>query len=448
MKYLWILLSICFVACNTTKPVIKQKDDAQKIKGYQRYDPVTGKYEWVSEDPEIKKDSIAAAEAQKRNAAKDPVKSPKGFDRAIKIALILPFYADQNKEGSPLYPKSRWAINFYGGVQLALDSLSKKGISVDLRVFDDKASEAELQKILLFEDVKTADIIIGPAGKANLKIAANFAKNKGIPIVSPYSSSDDITASNPYFIQINPSLKTHCERIVNDIYAKYKNCNLTIISRNKPTETATYEFFTNQMDKLYSKSPAVRKLAIDEDLVGISKTDFSNCILPNKQNVIVVPSWSNETFLSALLQKVESLRKGANVVVYGMPQWSGFELLSAELLDKLQVKITTVNPFEVSRSQAKVFKKMYFDKFSGLAEEEALLGYDLSTIFVNLLHQYGKDMLNQLSDKKLRGVASLYHFEKITATALDKGSSKPIQRLENKSVYILKSENGSYQVEQ
>ncbi len=448
MKYLWMLLSICLVACNTTKSVVKRQDDAQKIKGYQKYNPVTGKYEWVSEDPEMKKDSIDLAELQKKNAAKAAAKADKGFNRAIKVALILPFYADQSKEGEAIYAKSKWAINFYGGVQLALDTLSQKGISVDLRVLDDKASEAELQKMLLFEDVKNADLIIGPAGKANLKIAANFAKTKGIPLVSPYSSNDDITTNNPYFIQLNPSLKSHCERIIEDVYTHHKNPNLTIISRNKPTETATYEYFTNHINKIYSNNLTTRKISVDEELVGISKTDFSNIIVPNRQNVILIPSWSNEAFLSALLQKIESLRKGSEVYVYGMPQWVGFELLSMELLDKLQVKITTVNPFEVNKAQAKVFKKKYFQKFSGLAEEEALLGFDLTFLLVELLHKYGKEMISHLDAKKLNGIATTYDFDQVTSSTLDKVNPKTVQRYENKSIYILKSEQGVYEIKE
>lgn len=73
---------------------------------------------------------------------------------------------------------------------------------------------------------------------------------------------------------------------------------------------------------------------MDEELVGISKTDFSNIIVPNRQNVILIPSWSNEAFFSSYTHtnkhthKIESLRKGSEVYVYGMPQWVGFELLS------------------------------------------------------------------------------------------------------------------------
>ena len=51
MKYLIILTSLFLFACNTTKTIVKQKEDTNAIKGYKKYNPQTGQYEWVSEDP-------------------------------------------------------------------------------------------------------------------------------------------------------------------------------------------------------------------------------------------------------------------------------------------------------------------------------------------------------------------------------------------------------------
>ena len=447
MKYLIILTSLFLFACNTTKTIVKQKEDTNAIKGYKKYNPQTGQYEWVSEDPAKVIDTIKTNTTPIDNTKNTKEAIVKGLNRAIKVAVILPFYADQNHDGEPIFTKSTWATNFYGGMKIALDSLVKKGISIDIRVFDDKASETELNKILLYEDVKNADLIIGPAGKSNLKIAANFAKTKGIPLVSPYNPADDITTNNPNYIQINPSLKSHCVAIVEDIYAHYKTPNITIISRNKPTETATYNYFINHINSIYSNIVPIHKLTIDEETNGISKTDFDICFSENRQNVIIIPSWSNEPFVAALLQRIEANRKGTPINVYGMPQWSSFDLLSHDLLTKLNTRITTSNPLDIPSPQTKEFKKLFFEKYHTIATDESIVGFDVTYLMIQMLKKYGKDFTNHLGEKNLMGFTSKYIFEKINDNPIESTNQKGIQRFENKSIQILKYQDGGFRLE-
>ena len=58
------------------------------------------------------------------------------------MALLLPFYLDLNdsflaiNNKNIIYPKSKVAIDFYFGFQLAIDSLNKLGYEIDLMVLD------------------------------------------------------------------------------------------------------------------------------------------------------------------------------------------------------------------------------------------------------------------------------------------------------------------------
>ena len=61
----------------------------------------------------------------------------------VKVALLLPFYLDLNdslkfnsNNNKIIYPKSKVALDFYFGFQLALDSLTKLGYNIDLMLID------------------------------------------------------------------------------------------------------------------------------------------------------------------------------------------------------------------------------------------------------------------------------------------------------------------------
>ena len=58
----------------------------------------------------------------------------------IKVALLLPFYLDFNDSlklnNKIIYSKSKVAVDFYFGFQLAIDSLTQLGYIIDLMVLD------------------------------------------------------------------------------------------------------------------------------------------------------------------------------------------------------------------------------------------------------------------------------------------------------------------------
>lgn len=57
-------------------------------------------------------------------------------------------------------------------------------------------------------------------------------------------------------------------------------------------------------------------------------------------------------------------------------------------------------------------------------------------------------MISHLDAKKLNGIATTYDFYELTSSTLDKVNPKTVQRYENKSIYILKSEQGVYEIKE
>ena len=88
------------------------------------------------------------------------------------IALMLPFYVDQNKEitenisaleDKNVYPKSRFAIEFYNGFLFALDSISTADKSFEVLVYDTNGDDSlRILKLLKQIEGKPLDLIVGP----------------------------------------------------------------------------------------------------------------------------------------------------------------------------------------------------------------------------------------------------------------------------------------------
>lgn len=80
-------------------------------------------------------------------------------------------------KASDLYGMSSYAIEFYEGVLVALDSLKKDGLSIQMSVFDTGNDTAKTAAILRKPEMKTMDLIIGPLYYKNFIKVADFAKS-------------------------------------------------------------------------------------------------------------------------------------------------------------------------------------------------------------------------------------------------------------------------------
>ena len=112
----------------------------------------------------------------------------------VKVALLLPFYLDLNdslKANSNnkqiIYPKSKVALDFYFGFQLALDSLTKLGYNIDLMLID-IPNDSTFNLILESNILNDREYIFGPIYIRQFENLAKFygydSKKK---LISPLS---------------------------------------------------------------------------------------------------------------------------------------------------------------------------------------------------------------------------------------------------------------------
>src|ERR1700675_3309209 len=93
------------------------------------------------------------------------------------IAVFLPLYLDSAFDASGLYrfdqnfPKYlNPGLEFYEGMQMAMDSLQKKGIPLDITVYDTRNTGKTLQQVLDDTAFTKMQLIIGHVNVAELHI--------------------------------------------------------------------------------------------------------------------------------------------------------------------------------------------------------------------------------------------------------------------------------------
>jgi predicted negative regulator of RcsB-dependent stress response len=117
------------------------------------------------------------------------------------VAVILPF----NYETKNMLSRRLRYYEMLTGVNLAVDSLKKQGVNVEITVFDSKNDSATVVGILNDVKVKNADLLFGPVYEGNAKLAACFALENEIAYVNPLYGNADITFGNRFVYLQTPS---------------------------------------------------------------------------------------------------------------------------------------------------------------------------------------------------------------------------------------------------
>ena len=249
-------------------------------------------------------------------------------NRSLKVALLLPFYLDENSERSYIdssevddhgekimeiikrdetwvYSSSTYFLDFMLGVKLALDSLQKEGISVELFCFDTEADTSVVRKIVEMNDLAGMDLIIGPVYQYNLSIIAPYAMNLRIPLVSPLSSKGNLTESNPYIFQIVPSIDAEFEKLASYV-SNFHDYNIVLIHSGDLREEDNiftlkrnlfrYFAFRTFFDEVIFKEIVYNKEFTVNDTINSVEHSLSKQV----ENLIIVPS-GQETFVSEIL---------------------------------------------------------------------------------------------------------------------------------------------------
>ncbi len=113
------------------------------------------------------------------------------------ISFVLPFRLKNIDFDSLASTKKRiqkdnatmYAVDFYSGALMALDSIKKLGISVNVTTFDSEASKNKVRKIAEEYNFSNTQAVIGPIYPDAFNELAKSLKDLRIPIFSPLTNS-------------------------------------------------------------------------------------------------------------------------------------------------------------------------------------------------------------------------------------------------------------------
>ncbi|MFC4219164.1 LysM peptidoglycan-binding domain-containing protein [Flagellimonas marina] len=308
-----------------------------------------------------------------------------------KVVFMLPFRLDRidvnNKEKTESQIKTRrdltLSLGFYSGAMVALDSIKKLGISVNVKTYDTELSQTKVKEILFRENLQGVNAIIGPVASAALNEVAVQAASKNIPVIAPIASDSEFSHSNVFFSVprdevLRSKMLSYMEKI-------YTNQNIIIIADS-----------THQVahDSILSKFPAAqiakvidnKSLHLDRFLVRLSEDKENWVFLETDQPNMVasVTSILNSANTASLLSEKETQIR---VRMFTTSYNSAFEDDAVSNTHLSNLRFTYPSLYREAGNDS--FVQAYQKRFNGLRPDRyAVRGFDVTfDVLLKLAHK-------------------------------------------------------------
>ncbi|MDR0711093.1 MAG: LysM peptidoglycan-binding domain-containing protein [Prevotellaceae bacterium] len=373
----------------------------------------------------------------------------------INVTVLLPFDT-RNQEGEGSLYKSFRFVEMYEGALLALETLSRRGISVNLNVLDSKSiydnTWSRNGSIL-----DNSDLIIGPVYQDMFVTIAKFAKSKNIKIVSPLTHVDTSLYSYANVFQVATGFDSQLQNTLTHEHLDPAQSNIVLVSQRNEEESqklrnyyrqrlptgdsVEYDNAAKRSDSLdlermryayenRKHKPTVKNLSYS---IGMQPREnqetFLKIFFPDVDNKVIVAS-RDEPFVSELLANLKAFsnRYKCNITVYGTSEWRKFEKIDLNLFYELKLHVAVPYFTDYKSEAIKRFVHTYRYSYKTEPSQFVFQGYDVMLYFVSAIHRYGKNFEGCLPFHREELLQSAYNFVPIV----------PGGAYENKGVFLLR----------
>ncbi len=358
-----------------------------------------------------------------------------------RIAIFAPLYLDSAfndtlgyRYARNIFPKFiNPGLEFYEGAQLALDSLNKEKSPLEVFVFDTRSANETLLQQLNRRELDSVSFIIAHCTASEVKIFADAGLRKNIPVINVNMPNDGGVTGNPFFVILNPTLRTQCEGIYRYLQKYYSITPIVVFRKKGQLEDRIKQYLDD-----FSKSTVAVPLKMKYvELTDSFTVDQLKRYVDTSNETLCISGSLDENFGRRLVQELAILKKlKYQSVVMGMPTWDNIKDFNKPEYKGIEIIYST--PFynakldKVSQSISGYFNRVMYARPSDMVYR----GYEVTWKYVKLLLQFGKDVSSNLTGKEYK-VFTDFDIQPV----LNK-QTMTLDYFENKRLYFLKYQDG------
>ena len=369
-------------------------------------------------------------------------------DKKYKVALLLPFYLPGNDQVNPsalgeatllkhidfsnrvntgasdstvatngiiIDQRAESFLEFYEGAILAIDSLQKSGMKIELCVFD-ASNEKMINALLQLDVFRELDLIIGPVYPELQQNVASFAAKNRIPMVSPLASTGNFEENNPYYFKVNPSKEYQVEQTAQYIAREFRDNNFILLPMTGNSNSTDAKLAELGKEKLMAARQSKRgsKDLFHEYNFQVQGLNSVKPLLDETGENVFMISSDNEAQVSVAVTNMNSLAEKHNVILMGTSSLPKLKSIQTENYHHTRLRYLSPTFVDYKRPLVRRFISQYRETYAGEPSQFSYQGFDVSYYFLSALYRYGKDFNNCLPRYPMELTQTNFSFQRVT----------------------------------
>ena len=265
----------------------------------------------------------------------------------------------------------RIAVDFYQGVQLAVDSVKALGISTELFVYDTKQNNngGYLKKLIAENNFEVLDAVIGPMYPSNVDTVVKELKKYNTPVFSPISKKDTESFNN--FFQTRPGDKMLQDKLISYIKKDSTDKNIVLIVQ----QGAKFDSLRNRLKTVFP----LAKIAKLQEGNYLYEVDLNKVLDKDRKNWVILES-DDVAMISNVTPFLNAKAESHQITLFTTDKNSAFDddSISNEHLSKLQLHYPSVDKESDEISETDSFVKNYKAKYGVAPNKYIVRGFDIA----------------------------------------------------------------------
>lgn len=360
---------------------------------------------------------IPAAKDGAKNSSTISYQGVKKSDYTVYV--LMPLRLSEVPAIEPLKIKSLYDYNtikpfafvqFYEAMLLAADDISRKypHTKIYLNV-EDAETSAQVTELINSGKLDDADMIIGPFQGKEFSLLCQYAKNRDILLVNPFSATFDTYNAMTY--KATTASTYFGESFANYLLEKLPGgANIIFANNQSAEENQQITAYRAGMQKIFAKSG--KHITFQEVNIKNSGISAIKSVMSNMEENFLFTFFEGELMVTNFIQNLYAA-KTDNLTLVAPEKWLDYDNIETEYVMKLNTHY--ISPYFVDYSNPNVIR--FIDAFRNAYDIEPTLplyafqGYDFTYYFLSKLCESGTifqpyDNNEQLLSTKFKFVPS------------------------------------------
>ncbi len=298
------------------------------------------------------------------------------LNKVINVVLMLPYQINKFVDSTRFdnFEKRNSLLNiatdFHLGTSMAIDSLRRKGLRVNINYLDTENSKYKLQYLINKRDFSNVDVVVGPLYFDN---AHWVSKRINTPVILPVYSKKQQTFSAKNLIKSSPNAALYEDKILSYMKQNYNGENIVIINDGKPKNQSKLWRIVNKIKAFDS----VQTLSVLKPENGFIDSELVKQKLDSLSSNWVILISDETLTTAAAVNNLKGFAERIEIDLFALNKGRNFDSIDNIFLGKLNFTFPSSEFLNVDTAPMQRFYNSYKRKNHSFPSKYSIRGFDI-----------------------------------------------------------------------